>query len=192
LPPKGDLHGDIRRLDAALRTEMRSKWARDLPLDELLFDRWARAASLGFGPSSSIYQNSYVYGDVSVGAGTWIGPLTVLDGSGGLQIGSNCSISAGVQVYTHDTVRRALSGGIAPIERQPVQIGNACHVGANAVILPGVTIGEHSVIGAGAVVTESVPAYHVAAGVPCRLIGKVEVDADGGVRLTYDRDRDRP
>ena len=58
--------------------------------------------------------------------------------------------------------------------------------------VPGVTIGEHSVIGAGAVVTESVPAYHVAAGVPCRLIGKVEVDADGGIRLTYDRDRDRP
>ena len=60
---------------------------RDLPLDEMLFDRWERARSLGFGPGASIYHNSYVYGDVRVGAGTWVGPFTILDGSGGLGVG---------------------------------------------------------------------------------------------------------
>src|SRR4051794_1142773 len=78
-----------------LREDVRSRFARDLPLEEMLFDRWERAKSLGFGEKTSIYHNSYVYGDVSVGANTWIGPFTLLDGSGGLKIGSFCSISSG-------------------------------------------------------------------------------------------------
>src|ERR1700674_4717821 len=91
----------LRALHGTLRDEMRSRWNRDLPFEELLFDRWERAQYLGFGAGTSIYHTSYVYGDVRVGANTWIGPLTVLEGSGGLTIGSNCSISAGVQIFTH-------------------------------------------------------------------------------------------
>ena len=52
----------------------------------------------------------------------------------------------------------------------PVHIGDNVWVGAGAVILPGVTIGEGSVIGAGAVVTRDIPANVVAAGVPCRVL----------------------
>ena len=52
----------------------------------------------------------------------------------------------------------------------PVHIGSYVWVGAGAVILPGVTIGEGSVIGAGAVVTQDIPANVVAAGVPCRVL----------------------
>ena len=77
---------------------MRLRWNRDLPLEELLFDRWERARYLGFGAGASIYHTSYVFGDVRVGANTWIGPLTVLEGSGGLTIGAHCSISSGVQI----------------------------------------------------------------------------------------------
>jgi bifunctional N-acetylglucosamine-1-phosphate-uridyltransferase/glucosamine-1-phosphate-acetyltransferase GlmU-like protein len=127
---------------------MRIQWARDLPFEELLSDRWERARSLGFGEGTSIYHNSYVYGDVKVGKHTWIGPYTLLDGSGGLTIGDYCSISAGVHIYTHDTVRWALSGGTAAYERAPVSIGNCCHIGAQTVIAKGVTIGDHCVIGA--------------------------------------------
>jgi len=61
-----------------LRDEMRQNWQRDLPVEEMLFDRWERAKSLGFGEESSIYHNSYVYGDVKVGKNTWIGPYTLL------------------------------------------------------------------------------------------------------------------
>ncbi len=46
---------------------MRDRWKRDLPLDELIFDRWERASSLGFGEATSVYHQSYVYGDVSMG-----------------------------------------------------------------------------------------------------------------------------
>ena len=103
---------------------MRARWNCDLPFDELVFDRWERARGLGFGADSSIYQHSYVYGDVQVGFGTWIGPFTLLDGSGArLRIGSNCNISAGVQIYTHDSVRRVLSGGVADLDAAPVEIG---------------------------------------------------------------------
>src|SRR3982750_1585315 len=92
---------------------------RSLPLGDLVADRWARARALGFGEGTSVYDSALVLGDVRVGERTWIGPQTVLDGSGGLTIGSTCSISAGVHIYTHDTVRWALSGGVAPYERAP-------------------------------------------------------------------------
>ena len=54
-----------------------------------------------------------------------------------------------------------------------VTIGNDCWIGANAVILPGVTIGEHSVVAAGAVVTKDVPSHSLVAGVPARIIKQI-------------------
>jgi len=174
---------ELKSAYVGLRDDVRARWKRDLPFSELVFDRWERAASLGFGSGASIYHDSYVYGDVTVGEGTWIGPQTLLDGSGGLAIGHHCSISSGVQIYSHDTVAWALSGGKAEAERAPVRIGDCCHIGAGTIVLKGVTIGEHSVIGAGAVVTRDIPAYSIAVGVPCRRVGRVEVGEDGAVSL---------
>jgi acetyltransferase-like isoleucine patch superfamily enzyme len=174
----------VRPLYARLRQGMRERWQRDLPLDELLFDRWERARSLGFGENASIYHNSYVYGDVKVGAETWIGPFTLLDGSGGLTIGSHCNISSGVQIFTHDTVRRTISAKRAEIERVGVDIGDCCYIGSNAVVGKGVTIGHHSVVGACSFVNRSLPPFAVAAGIPCRVIGEVIVDGDD-IRIVY-------
>ncbi|HUP59824.1 MAG TPA: acyltransferase [Thermoanaerobaculia bacterium] len=170
-----------------LRAAMRERYDRDLPLDELLSDRWERARRLGFGEGTSIYHSSYVFGSVKVGRNTWIGPFTLLDGSGGLEIGSTCSISAGVQIYTHDTVRWAVSGGNAEPERAPVKIGDACYIGSQTVIAKGVTIGEHSVIGSCSFVNRDIPPYTVAFGAPCRPIGRVVISADGNVELEMDR-----
>lgn len=181
------LHLGLTELYTGLRAEMKASWERDLPMSELLFDRWERARNLGFGPSSSIYQASYVYGDVRVGAHAWVGPFTVLDGSGGLTIGDYSVVSAGVHIYTHDTIRWAVSGGRAPYDRSPVSIGSCTYIGAQSVVLKGVTIGEHSVIGAGSLVNRDIPSFTVAVGSPCRSIGRVEVDEDGAVRFEYDR-----
>jgi acetyltransferase-like isoleucine patch superfamily enzyme len=181
----GNLRDQLRELYDELRGETREKWNRDLPLEELLFDRWERARSLGFGDGSSIYHNSYVYGDVRVGRNTWIGPFTLLDGSGGLTIGDGCSISSGVQVYSHDTVRWAVSAGVADPERSSVEIGDFTYVGSQTVVGRGVTIGEHAVIGACSFVNRDIPPYSVAVGVPCRPIGTVKIDEDGGVELQY-------
>ena len=120
---------------------------------------------------------------MSVGEETWIGPLTLLEGSGGLSIGSHCSISAGTHIYTHDSVRWALSGGSAKYERAPVHIGDCCHIGANVVILKGVTIGHHAVIGASSLVNKDVAPYTIAVGSPCRPEGKVKIGKDGEIEL---------
>jgi acetyltransferase-like isoleucine patch superfamily enzyme len=175
---------ELVRLYEELRRQMKERWDRDVPMEELLFDRWERARRLGFGEGTSIYHNAYIYGDVSVGKSTWIGPGCVLDGSGGLEIGDYCSISAGVQIYSHDTVRWALSSGREPYERGPVRIGNSCHVGALAVIIKGVDIGDHCVVGAHSLVNSSVASFTVVAGVPARPIGRVELN-DGVVQLIH-------
>jgi acetyltransferase-like isoleucine patch superfamily enzyme len=173
-----DLQRRLEELRDELRTETRERWQRDLPFDELLFDRWERARALGFGEGASVYQSCHVFGEVTVGEGTWIGPFTVLDGSGGLSIGSTCSISAGVQIYTHDTVRWALSGGAAAYEHASVRIGDRCHIGAHTVIAKGVTIGDECVVGASSFVNRDLPPRTVAVGSPCRPIGRVEIDGE--------------
>lgn len=58
----------------------------------------------------------------------------------------------------------------------PVNIGNDVWIGANVVILPGVTIGNNVVIGAGAVVTKDIPDNSLAVGVPARVIKSIEND----------------
>lgn len=173
----------LREIYDTLRGETSSQWQRDLPFEELLFDRWDRARKLGFGEGSSIYHNSYVFGDVMVGSKTWIGPFTLLDGTGGLTIGEFCSISAGVQIYTHDTVQWALSGGEIQAERAPVSIGRNCYIGSHTVIAKGVTIGDHCVIGACSFVNKDLPAYSLAYGVPCRVAGFTRSRSDGTFEL---------
>ena len=180
-----DLGDQLRRLHEELGERMRTDWRRDLPFAELVSDRWRRAETLGFGPGASIYDSSYVYGDVRVGANTWIGPFTLLDGSGGLSIGEYCSISAGVHIYTHDTVAWAVSGGRIPPQRSAVAIGDNTYIGSQVVIARGVTIGDHCVIGAGSFVNRSIPPYSVAVGSPCRVIGWVEIGPSGDVTLRY-------
>ena len=59
-----------------------------MPFGELVNDRWEKANFLGFGKGTSVYDSSVIIGDVVVGENTWIGPNTILDGSGKLTIGS--------------------------------------------------------------------------------------------------------
>jgi len=151
------------------------QWNRTLPFGDYIVDRWEKAKLLGFGEGTSIYDSSLVFGDVKVGENTWIGPFTILDGSGGgLTIGSHCSISAGVQIYTHDTVKRAISGGKMDIERVPTKIGDCCYLGPNTVVARGVTIGDGCVIGANSLVLDDIPAGSKAFGMPCKVRGKVD------------------
>lgn len=176
---------ELRTARLQLAQAMRTKWDRDLPLGELVSDRWERARELGFGEGTSIYESSYLYGDVSVGANTWIGPFTLLDGTGGLRIGDFCSISAGVHIYTHDTVAWALTGGKQRAVRSRVSIGDNTYIGSQSVVARGVSIGDHCVIGANSFVNRPIPAFSVAIGSPCRVIGTVEIAEDGEVHLHF-------
>lgn len=163
------LWDDLRTSLAERRTDLAKRYRRSLPFGDYVSDRWDKASSLGFGEGTSIYDSAHVFGDVTVGANTWIGPFTILDGSGGLAIGSNCSISAGVQIYSHDTVEWARSGGVAPYEYAPTRIADNCYIGPNTVVAKGVTIGTGAVIGANSLVLQDIPAGATAVGNPARL-----------------------
>lgn len=99
-----------------------------------------------------------------------------------IDIGSNVLIASNVQIYTatHSTkveermVEEWKEGqDICRTYALPVKIEDGVWIGGGVIILPGVTIGRNSVIGAGSVVTRSIPANCVAVGNPCRVIKKI-------------------
>ncbi len=90
---------------------------------------------------------------------------------GGITIGDGALIGHGVVLAT-------LNHGLDPAHRYdlypaPIHIGKGVWIGANATVLPGVTIGDHAVIAAGAVVTKDVPPNTLAGGVPAKMIKRI-------------------
>ena len=92
-------------------------------------------------------------------------------------IGDNVKVGACVLITDTDAhpldylARRTSNEGT---KSAPIVIEDDVWVGAHSIILKGVTIGERSIIGAGSVVTKSIPADCVAAGNPCKIIRKIE------------------
>ena len=171
-----EFYSNLISLYKKRRSETKKKWNRVLPFNELISDRWEKAQFLNGLPGSNVYDNSYVFGKVSIGKNTWIGPYTILDGSGGkLSIGEFCSISSGVQIYTHNTVKWALTKGKSEFEKKSVRIGDCCYIGPNSIIGMGSSIGKCSVIGSLSFVNSKIPPYSIAFGSPAKIVGKVIV-----------------
>jgi acetyltransferase-like isoleucine patch superfamily enzyme len=148
----------IRRALAQQNQKIFLKYNRHVAVGDLIFDRWKTASEYGFGEGTSCYNNVLIIGDVQVGKNCWIGPNVVLDGSGGkLEIGDFVSISAGVQIYTHNTVEWSNSMGVAKKKIGSVKIGSRTYIGPNAIISLGVTVGDECVIGALTFVDKSLP-----------------------------------
>jgi acetyltransferase-like isoleucine patch superfamily enzyme len=184
--PWESLERQLHELYQQRDDDLRQRFDRSLPFADGVFDRWTRAKRLGFADGASLYNSAAVFGSVAVGENTWIGPYVILDGSGGgVGIGRYCSISAGVHVYTHDTMLWALSGGTVEKRTGSVNIGDSVYIGSQSVISCGVTIGSHCVIGCNSYVTGDVPSGSVFAGSPARRIGRV-VGVGSDVRVVYD------
>lgn len=91
-----------------------------------------------------------------------------------VKIGSRTMFGPNVQIYTatHPIDSRERSSGVE--YAKPITIGDDCWIGGSAVICPGVTIGDRTIIGAGSVVTRDIPADVFAAGNPCRVIKQLQ------------------
>jgi len=87
-----------------------------------------------------------------------------------VEVGSNVLFGPSVQIYTATHPLRADERRTWREFAKPISIGSDVWVGGGAIICPGVTIGDRSVIGAGSVVTRAIPADVFAAGNPCRVI----------------------
>jgi acetyltransferase-like isoleucine patch superfamily enzyme len=113
-------------------------------------------------------------GRMSIGSGSHIDHQCVLYGQGGLVIGSNCAVAAGVLIYSQTNADERRDGtpvALQPTRYAPVTIGDGCWLGAGSRILPGVSIGGGATVGAGAVVTKDVQPGSTVVGVPARPIG---------------------
>tara|TARA_Y100001980_G_C14540948_1_gene318808 strand:- start:1589 stop:2143 length:555 start_codon:yes stop_codon:yes gene_type:complete len=181
-----NLKKELIKLQKQLRNETKKKYDRINPFMEDLTD-WKERGEFFFGKNKNItvYNTCTISGDVEVGENTWIGPYTALDGGKfGIKIGKNCSISSGVNIVTHDSVKWALSGGKEIYDQKAISIGNNCFIGTNAFVSKGVKIGNYCVVGAGAVVTKDVPDCSIVLGVPATIRGSVSIE-DGKVSLVY-------
>ena len=110
---------------------------------------------------------------VSIGSGTYINSNLTLVDDYEITIGENCLIAPNVTICTtghpvHPSLRP--NGEMYSF---PVRIGNGVWIGAGAVILPGVTIGDYAVIGAGSIVTKDIAANMIAFGNPCRVVREI-------------------
>ena len=92
-----------------------------------------------------------------------------------IDIGQDCLIAANCQIFDsngHNSLpneRRTNNG-----EAKEIKIGDNVWIGANSIILPGVSIGSNSIIAAGSVVNKSVPSEHIAGGNPAKLIKRID------------------
>jgi acetyltransferase-like isoleucine patch superfamily enzyme len=122
-------------------------------------------------------------GDVLIGSGSRIGMSNVIIGP--VTVGNNV-------IFAQNVVSSGLNHGYEiidiPISKQKVTMATIiveddCWIGANAVLTAGVTIGKHSVVAGGAVVTKSIPPYSIAVGNPAKVIKKYDPNKKEWVRV---------
>jgi acetyltransferase-like isoleucine patch superfamily enzyme len=128
---------------------------------------------------NAIIRPSNIYGGpigdgLEIGNNSNIGPFNYIGCSGKITIGNNVMLGPRVSIYAENHVfdNPELTIKEQGVKKQFVRIEDDCWIASNVVILSGVTIGQGSVIAAGAVVTESIEPYSIVGGVPAKLIKK--------------------
>lgn len=109
---------------------------------------------------------------LSIGKGTYINTGYISCGTSSVEIGTFCAIGYNVSLVasTHDVNFPTGPEKLRPLRESPIKIGKGVWIGNNAVVLPGVEIGDFAVIGANSVVNKSIPPFSVAAGMPARIV----------------------
>lgn len=129
------------------------------------------------GGDTTVILNSSVHGKIVIGEGSGLSNCTIVSRES-VTIGKDVRIGGSARIY--DTDFHAISfedrilHGDRNSKNSPVVIEDGAFIGSSAIILKGVTIGAHSVIGAGSVVAKDVPAGEIWAGNPARFVKKIE------------------
>ena len=130
-----------------------------------------RMAGVKIGSGSALHMHTVFYNprNITIGQDTIVGERTVLDGRDKLIIGDHVDIASEVMIYNaeHDVNSEDFHAITAP-----TIIEDYVFIGPRAIILPGVTLGKGSVVGAGAVVTKNVEPFTIVGGVPAKVIGE--------------------
>ena len=111
-----------------------------------------------------------------IGHDTFINHNAYLMDGGGITIGHHYFIgpNCGMYTATHPVLAEERNQGLE--KALPIVIGDNCWIGGDVTILPGVTIGSHTIIGAGSVVTKDIPSHVIALGNPCRVLRPITED----------------
>jgi acetyltransferase-like isoleucine patch superfamily enzyme len=165
----------MKRVFGALIKYMTNHFISHIPSYTLRHAWYRRVLGWYIGPKAAILMGQHVQmaGVRTSGKKVFIGMRTVINQgcllytTGGIVIGENVSISAGVWLVTgtHD-----MNDPNFPDSYRPITIGDYVWIGMRATILGGVAIGEGAVVMAGAVVTHDVPPFAVVGGVPARVV----------------------
>lgn len=115
-------------------------------------------------------------GDILIDEQVNFGAFNFIAGYGGIEIGKYSAMGHHVVIMTYNHIFEDPSTPIRfqDVELKKVRIGEGVWLGTHVVVLPDVTIGDNSVVGAGAVVTKDIPSYSIAVGVPAKVIKKRE------------------
>jgi asparagine synthase (glutamine-hydrolysing) len=133
----------------------------------------SRSSGVRFGDKVTLNRYAYVQGGeggVRLGHRVEINNFSIVNGTGGVDIGDDTLVGPGVRIisYQHRHARETTIRTQA-VDARPIRIGRDCWLGANSVILAGVTIGDGAVVAAGAVVRADVPDFAIVAGVPASV-----------------------
>lgn len=111
----------------------------------------------------------FIDGPISLGDRVFINRNCLIEGSGGVVIGTDAHLGFGVSIITSTHGLGPSERRCGPVELRPVGIGAGVWIGANVTILPGTTIGPGAIVAAGSVVTRDVAADCLVAGIPARV-----------------------
>lgn len=134
------------------------------------------------GKSSIIHKIQFInlyrmgFKGLSLGKNCFLADGVLLDLADQIWLGNNVTVAARAMILTHTNVgfkNHPLQKRFPKFSKQ-VKIKDGCFIGAGAIILPGVTVGENSFVAAGAVVTKNVSSHSLVGGAPAKLIRKIK------------------
>ncbi len=125
------------------------------------------------GPGCAVAAEAFLHGPITLGRDVSVNARATLDGGArGITVGDGTRIASGAAIYAFDHgLDPAREVRDQPVTSRGIILGRDVWIGANAGVTDGVTIGDHAVVGMGAVVTRDVPDWSIVGGVPARVIG---------------------